>query len=84
MNNFSIKSHIPEGEDGFTLPSLDSSVSVTISFLNSLTALSPTKLINESGLQDSSNDGWPLKLFRLVSYLSCPDLSLSNINPYNL
>ena len=36
MNKFHIKPHIPEGDDGFTHPSSYSSVSVKISFLNSL------------------------------------------------
>ena len=30
MNNFSIKPYIPEGEDGFSLPSSESCVSIKI------------------------------------------------------
>ena len=40
MNKFRIKPNKPEGEDGFTLPSSDSYVSVTISLLHPLPELS--------------------------------------------
>ena len=49
MNNIRIKPHIPEGEDGFKLPSLDSSVSVIILLLCSLPALSLVTLLTAHG-----------------------------------
>ena len=55
MNNFSIKPYIPEGGDGFTLPSSNSSVSITILLLHSLLELSLNTLLNEYGLYAFSN-----------------------------
>ena len=63
MDNICIKPHIPEGEDGFTVPSSDSSVSVTILLLNSLLELSLATLIIVAAFHDSSNEGGTLHLF---------------------
>ena len=68
MNNFRIKPHIPEGEDGFTLPSSESSVSVTISFLNSLPELSLTTLLTAADSRAYSNEGGSFQIFSIVSY----------------
>ena len=68
MNNVCIKTHIPEGEDGFTLPSSNSSISVTILLLHSLLALSLDTLFTTAVFHASSNEGGHLQLFRLVSY----------------
>ena len=64
MNNICIKPHIPEGEDGFTLPSSDSFFYDTISFLNSLSALSLATLITTAVLYASSNEVVHLQLSR--------------------
>ena len=50
MNKIFIKTHIPDGEDGFTFPSLDTSVSVKISFLHSLLELSLDTLLTVASL----------------------------------
>ena len=55
MNNIRIKPHVPEGEDGFTLTSSDTSVSITISLLYSLPELSLATLLIASGFHASSN-----------------------------
>ena len=67
MNKIHIKSHIPEGEDGFTLPSSESSVSVTILLLYSLPELSLATLPTTSRFHSSSNKGGPLQLFIWVA-----------------
>ena len=68
MNYFCIKPHIPEGEYGFTLPSLDSSVSITIPLLHSLPELSLSALLTAALFHAPYNEGGPLQIFRLVSY----------------
>ena len=67
MNTFCIKPHIPEGEDGLTLPSLDSSISTTISLLYSVTTLSLATLLTEAVFHTPYNELWYLHLLRLVS-----------------
>ena len=64
MNNIRIKPQIPEGEDGFILPSSYSSVSITISLFHSLTQLSLDTLITTAGFHASSNEVRTLQLFR--------------------
>ena len=64
MNDMRIKPHTPEGEYGFTLPSLESSVSFTISLLRSLPQLSITALLTEAGFHASFNEGEHVQLFR--------------------
>ena len=64
MNNNRIKTHIPEGEDSFTLPSSDSSVSVKISLLHSLPELSLATLLTAAGFHAYSSDGGTLHIFR--------------------
>ena len=64
MNNIHIKPHIPEVEYGFTLPSSDSSVSVTILLLHSLPALSLAALLAVAVFHISSNEGGHLRLLR--------------------
>ena len=68
INNFCIKYHIPEVEVFLALPSLDSSISITIAFLNSLPELSLSVLLTADDFYASSNAGGNLQLFRLVSY----------------
>ena len=55
MNNICIKPHVPESEDGFTLPSSEFSVSVKILLFNSLSALSLATPLSESGFSVYSN-----------------------------
>ena len=64
MNNIHFKPHIPEGEDGFTLPKLDSSVSITTSLFHSLPSLSLAKLLTASTFHASSNEEGPLQILR--------------------
>ena len=67
MNNICIKPHIPKGEDGFIIPSSDSSVSVIILLLHSLPALLFATLLTTAVFRDSSNDGELLCIFRWVA-----------------
>ena len=64
MNNICIKPHIPKGEDGFKIPPSDSSISVTILLLNSLSVLSLITLLTAAVLDTYSNEGGTLKVFR--------------------
>ena len=68
MNNIHIKRYIPKGEDGFTIPSLDSSIPVTTLLLHSLTELSLGTLLTAYKFHAYSNEGGILYIFRLVSY----------------
>ena len=64
MNKICIKPRIPKGEDGFTLTSSESSVSVVISYFHSLPELSFATLLTAAGFLASSNDGQILCIFR--------------------
>ena len=68
MNNVCIKPHIPECEDGFTLSSSDSSVSVTFLLFHLLPVLSLAKLLTAAVFHASSNEGGILQLFRIPTY----------------
>ena len=78
MNKICIKPHIREGEDGFTLPSSDSSVYVTILLLRSLPALSLATLITASIFHASSNEGGPLQIFRWIAVTGLFSLTYSS------
>ena len=77
MNNICIKPHVPESEDGFTLPSSEFSVSVTILLFNSLSALSLATLFTAAVFHASSNEGGTLQLFILGTGKSLFNLTSS-------
>ena len=81
MNNFRVKPHIPEGEDGFTLLALDSSVSITILLLSSLPELSLATLITATASMPSPMREVLYSYSDLFHLLSCHDLSFSNLHP---
>ena len=60
MNNICIKPHIPEGGDGFTLTSSESSVSFKILLLHLLPSLSLATLLTAAGFHAFYNEGGPL------------------------
>ena len=76
-----IKLHIPEGEDGFTLPSFESSVSFTISLLHSLPALSLAALITEAGFHAFSKEGEHLRIFKWGAGTGLFNLTSSSVLP---
>ena len=63
MNKVGIKPHIPGGEDGLTITSSESHVSVTILLLHSLKELSFATLLTAVRFCASSNEGVPLLIF---------------------
>ena len=78
MNKIRIKPHRPEGEDDYTLPSLYSSVFVTILLLHSLPALSLATMLTAAGDHNSSNEGGCLQLFRWGADTGVSNLTYSS------